>query len=143
MPGKSRLVRAATITGLTLVAVATFGATAVAAPTPTAPSALSFTPTKGLDTTPMYLVVPKACPAAATNVVVEAYGHGMPADGQPVIGNTSAGISHSSAFVLPLQDTFAGFAAVNGTALAGPYQIALRCTDSLGAAKPVKWFSRN
>ena len=134
MAAKSRLLRAATVTGLILTAAVALAPGAVAAPSPAAASAgsLSFTPSSGADTTPMFLVTPKACPTAATNVVANALGHGFPASGQPVLGNTTAGISHTAPFVMPLQDSFNGLAAVNGATLMGPYQITFRCTDSLG-----------
>jgi hypothetical protein len=137
MSGNSRLSRALTVTGLTLAAIAStavLASTADAAPSPVAvaPTTLSFTPAKGLDTTPMFLVTPKPCPAAATQVSAIAVGHGFPADGQPVVGTTTAGISHTAPFVLPLQDSFTGLAAVNGAALSGSYRITLRCTDDIG-----------
>ncbi len=98
-----------------------------------APAGLSFLPAKGLASTPMTLLVPAPCPSAATNVIATAYGHGFPADGQTVVGNSRAGVSHTAPFALPLQDTFTGFAADNGTTLSGPYKVTLACIDSLGA----------
>jgi hypothetical protein len=79
----------------------------------------------------MDLVVPQPCPSPATNVLAEAFGHGFPASGQPVINNSTSGVSHTAPFVLPLQDTFTGFAADNATSLSGPYRITLRCISRL------------
>ena len=111
----------------------TAGAMAVlAGPAAAAPAGLSFFPAKGLASTPMYLVAPAPCPAGSTNVVARAFGHGFPAAGQPVITNSTAGVSRTAPFALPLQDTFTGFAADNGTTLSGPYQITLRCINRLG-----------
>jgi hypothetical protein len=95
------------------------------------PAALSFLPAKGLASTPMYVVMPAPCPAGGTNVVAKAFGHGFPAAGQPVVTNSTAGVSHNAPFILPLQDSFVGFAADNGTTLSGPYRVTLRCINRL------------
>src|SRR5206468_1030712 len=80
----NRLLRTLAVVGLAASAATATATAAAAAPSPAAATSLSFGPTKGLDITPMYLVVPKACPVPATNVVALTMGHGMPADGQPV-----------------------------------------------------------
>jgi hypothetical protein len=122
---------AAFAAGLVLVVATAAASPAMAASTPKL-TTLTFTPPRGLDSTPMYLVVPQPCPAKATNIVALAVGHGFVAGGQPVVTNSTAGISHTAPFVVPLQDSFTGFAAVNGTKLSGAYRISLRCIDALG-----------
>jgi hypothetical protein len=124
----SRATAALIAAGATVSTAALLAGPAAAA----APPALSFLPANGLASTPMYVFVPKPCPAAGTNIIATAFGHGFPADGQPVVGNSTAGISHTTPFALPLQDTFVGFAADNGTTLSGPYKIMLSCISALG-----------
>jgi hypothetical protein len=107
---------------------------ASAIPNPAAVSALSFTPAMGLDTTPMYVIVPKPCPRQATNVLAKAVGRGFPDGGQTVISNSTSGISNTGPFILPLQDSFTGFAADNGSSLLGAYVVTVRCINRLGTA---------
>jgi hypothetical protein len=125
------LMTAVAAIGLTGIAAAVAPA-ASAAPSPAPAAGLSFTPASGLNTTPMYVLTPKSCPAGATNVLVMAFGQGFPTSGQPVVNNSTSGISHDAPFILPLQDTFEGFAAVNGTTLRGPYRVTLSCINRLG-----------
>jgi hypothetical protein len=115
--------------GLSGIAAAALAGPATAA---AAPAALTFLPAKGLASTPMTMVIPAACPAAGSNVVAKAFGHGFPAQGQTVVTNSTAGVSHNAPFALPLQDTFTGFAADNGTKLSGAYLVTLRCISRLG-----------
>jgi hypothetical protein len=131
MSASSRVTGALIAAGLALGAGVAFAPTASAGPSPAGVTTLSFTPARGADTTPMYLVVPKPCPAQASNVLAEATGHGFLAAGQPVVNNSTSGVSHTAPFVLPLQDTFNGFAADNGTTLKGPYHITLTCINRL------------
>jgi hypothetical protein len=107
---------------------------ASAGPSPASANALSFTPAMGQDTTPMYVIVPKPCPAQATNVLAKAVGRGFPDGGQTVISNSTSGISHTGPFILPLQDSFTGFAADNGSSLLGAYVVTVRCINRLGSA---------
>ena len=107
---------------------------ASAGPSPAGVNALSFTPAMGQDTTPMYVIVPKPCPTQATNVLAKAVGHGFPDGGQTVISNSTSGISHTGPFILPLQDSFTGFAADNGASLLGAYVVTVRCINRLGSA---------
>jgi hypothetical protein len=107
---------------------------ASAGPSPAGVNALSFTPAMGQDTTPMYVTVPKPCPTQATNVLAKAVGHGFPDGGQTVISNSTSGISHTGPFILPLQDSFTGFAADNGASLLGAYVVTVRCINRLGSA---------
>ncbi len=92
---------------------------------------LSFAPGAGQDVTPMYVVTSGPCPEPATNVIATATGRGFGPQGQVVISNSTSGVSHTTAFVLPLQDTMHGFAALNRTTLSGPYVVTLRCVNRL------------
>jgi hypothetical protein len=118
--------------GVSVSGAALLAPAASAAPSPASANALSFTPAKGLDTTPLYVIVPKPCPAQATNVLAKAVGLGFPAGGQTVVSNSTSGISHTAPFILPLQDSFTGFAADNGASLRGAYVVTLRCINRLG-----------
>lgn len=120
--------------GLALVAVGMLcvGGAATAQAVGSADGVLTFTPDKGKDTTPMYLVTSKPCPGQATNVLATAYGHGFTADGQIVVSNSTSGMSHATPFVLPLQDTMAAYAKRLNIALSGPYKIVLICKSRLG-----------
>jgi hypothetical protein len=120
--------------GFALLTVATLsvGAAATAQAGSNADGVLTFTPNKGKDTTPMYLVSSKPCPAQATNVLATAYGHGFTPNGQIVVSNSTSGMSHATPFVLPLQDTLAAYAKRLNITLAGPYKIVLICKSRLG-----------
>jgi len=96
---------------------------------------LTFAPAKGFDETPMYVLTSGPCEAAATNVVAMARGKGFPAEGQVVVGNSSAGVSHTGPFVLPLQNTMAAYAHERNIVLSGPYAVSLICENRLGTHK--------
>jgi hypothetical protein len=119
--------------GFALLAVAmlTLGGAATAQAGSSADGVLTFTPDRGKDTTPMYLVTSKPCPAQATNVLAIAYGHGFTANGQIVVSNSTSGMSHASPFVLPLQDTMAAYAKRLNIALVGQYKVFLICKSRL------------
>lgn len=97
---------------------------------------LTFAPAKGFDSTPMYVLTSGPCDgAAATNVVAVARGKGFPAEGQVVVANSSAGVSHTGPFVLPLQDTMAAYAHQRNIVLSGPYAVTLTCENRLATQK--------
>jgi hypothetical protein len=127
-------------TGLATSATVALAPAVSAAPSPAAAvTTLSFTPATGSDVTPMYLITPKPCPTPATNVLVMAVGHGFPAGGQVVVSNSTSGVSHDAPFILPLQDTFEGFASINGTTLQGSYVLTMRCSNRLGSKTYATW----
>jgi hypothetical protein len=107
------------------------GWAAQAEPASAAAHALYFAPSAGTGMTPAYVVTDSACPASSSNIVGRAYGHGFPASGQAVVNNSTAGVSHASPFVIPLEDTMNSFAQLNRTHLQGTYRITLTCTDRL------------
>jgi hypothetical protein len=110
-----------------------------AVPSAAAAEQVTFLPGTGLDVTPTYLVTPAPCPAAATNVVAVATGHGFPANGQVVVTNSMSPVSHDAPMVVHLQDTFNGFAAVNSTKLSGDYRVTVRCIDHLQQHTYATW----
>ncbi len=90
---------------------------------------LTFSPGKGTDVASIWLVSSAPCPASAESVSATVVGRGFPAPGEIVVANSSADISRTNRMIVPLQDTFEGFAATRGIKLTGPYQITLRCID--------------
>ncbi|MFI7585511.1 WxL protein peptidoglycan domain-containing protein [Spongisporangium articulatum] len=91
--------------------------------------ALTFIPGKGLDISPMYAVADAACPKQATSVIGTIRGKGFTKEGEVVIQNSSATISHNGAFGVPLGDTLNAFASTAGIKLDGPYTLSLQCVD--------------
>ena len=81
----------------------------------------------------MSVITSGPCPEPAVHLVVRATGHGFPADGQVIVTNTSAGLSHRYAMSVPMTDTFNGFAASLGIKLAGPYLVTFSCIDKFGS----------
>jgi hypothetical protein len=94
-------------------------------------SGLTFIPAKGEDISPMYVVTPAPCPAAATNIVGRVFGKGFPADGTIVLPNGDAGVRHDAAFGAPLQNTLQAFAADAKIKLDGKYTIKVQCVNDL------------
>lgn len=92
---------------------------------------LTFYPGTGRDIDPMYVITSGPCPAAATAVVADISGGGLPA-GTVVVPNGPAGLSRTDRFIEPLQDTLNGFAAQVGAKLGGPYTVTLKCQDKFG-----------
>jgi len=94
---------------------------------------LTFIPGKGLDTDPVYLVLPVPCPAQATSTIGNLSGKGFPAGGINVVPISPAGMRHDEAFGVPLQNALKNFAAMNGAQFSGAYTFTVRCTDRLGS----------
>jgi hypothetical protein len=126
----SRAREAMVVTVLAIAAPLGLGALG-AAPASAAAHALYFAPGVGTSVTPAYVVTDSGCPTGSSNIVGRAYGHGFPSSGQPVVNNSTSGVSHSTPFVIPLQDTMSSFAKMNHTTLRGTYRITLTCTDRL------------
>ena len=93
------------------------------------PWAATLTDASGADDTPIELVTSGGCPAPATNVVAKAYGHGLPAGGYNVVGNTSAGVRPDAAFKVPLTVTMRDVARDQATlvSLRGRYRFEVVC----------------
>jgi hypothetical protein len=91
---------------------------------------LVITPGQGQDAASIRMRTSGGCPADADAYYATMRGKGMPAEGQIVVANTDAGLSHAAGFEVFLAQTLRDFAADNKTTLSGKYDIALYCIDS-------------
>jgi hypothetical protein len=128
-----RLAVSAAIVALAALGVPAVGTGFAQAAGRDADGALTFVPGKGLDTDPVYLVLPAPCPAAATSTIGTLTGKGFPADGINVVPTSPAGMRHDEAFGVPLQNALKNFAAMNGATFSGSYTFTVRCVDRLGS----------
>ena len=125
--------------GLAVLAVAALplaAAPALAAPAAAQPPVwqASISPTSGTDESYFSLVTSGGCPAS--NVLGRVFGHGLPAAGSVVVGNTSAGVSATGAFTAPLGVTLRQviFDQPELSRLTGTYRLVLTCRAA-GAAQ--------
>jgi hypothetical protein len=95
---------------------------------------LTVSPNAGTDITPIDVVTSGGCPLPATNTIARIYGQGFPPYGQNVVGNSSAGVSNSEPFDLPLVDTLRDFAGRQSTQVTfgGTYTLVVTCQDRTG-----------
>ena len=86
-------------------------------------------PATGDDESYFKIVTSGGCPAPATNVLGKVYGFGLPASGEVVVGNTSAGVSPYQPIVAPLGVTMREvvFEQKDLFRLAGSYRLVLSC----------------
>jgi len=93
---------------------------------------LTFNPGNGLDSSPIWAVTSRPCPADAAYLAVYMFGSGLPPEGMMVTGSTKAGMSHTERILSPFQDNLLGLASQYGVVLTGPYRVELRCQDAFG-----------
>lgn len=122
-----RAVRVALATGILLLPTA--AVTAAPAAADVRKGTLTFTPGKGLSTTRITMYTDQSCPADTTHGYALARGKGFPSEGQTVVSNNLNNFSDSAPFSAKMQDTMAGFAAINGTQLSGRYVVTFYCVD--------------
>ncbi|MFG1671430.1 hypothetical protein [Streptomyces sp. Y7] len=157
-PRTPRMPRAAAVrVGSVVAACGTAGllvtaATVVQASAAEAPAAMSVTPATGTDTEGMSLTTSAACPAEATNLIIDVKGSGFPADGQNVVGNspiTTYGTTPQGGIVVPLSDTMRNYASTAGfTTLQGRYDFTLTCRTAFNGTSlrdfaASVWFTSN
>ncbi|MFE7447863.1 hypothetical protein ACFU7X_46225 [Streptomyces chartreusis] len=157
-PRTLRMPRAAAVrVGSAVAACGTAGllvtaATVVQASAAEAPAAMSVTPETGTDTEGMSLTTSAACPAEATNLIIDVKGAGFPADGQNVVGNSPIGTYGSTpqgGIVVPLSDTMRNYASTAGfTTLHGRYDFTLTCRTAFNGTSlrdftASVWFTSN
>ncbi|MFE5815320.1 hypothetical protein ACFQ6S_18170 [Streptomyces sp. NPDC056479] len=157
-PRTLRMSRAAALrVGSVVAACGTAGllvtaAAVVQASAAEAPAAMSVTPETGTDTEGMSLTTSAACPAEATNLIVDVTGSGFPADGQNVVGNSplgTYGTTPNGGIVVPLSDTMRNYASTAGfTTLQGRYDFTLTCRTAFNGASlrdftASIWFTSN
>ena len=87
----------------------------------------SVSPTSGTDESYFSIVTSGGCPAS--NVLGRVFGHGLPATGSVVIGNTSARVSATAGFTAPLGVTLRQviFDQPQLSRLTGTYRLVLTC----------------
>ena len=131
MIGNSRGWLAAALAPLAL-ALTAIGALATPAAAVDNVGSLSFSPGTGTDTSPIWAVTSRPCPAQAKYLMTTMYGAGLPAEGATVTGSTKAGMSHTQRILAPFQDNLSGFAGQYGISYRGPYKVVLNCQDEFG-----------
>ena len=131
MIGNSRLWLATALAPVALAVVAIGGFATPAAAVDNVGS-LSFSPGTGTDTSPIWAVTSRPCPAQAKYLLTTMYGAGLPAEGATVTGSTKAGMSHTQRILAPFQDNLSGFAGQYGISYRGPYKVVLNCQDQFG-----------
>ena len=92
---------------------------------------LAVSPRTGYDTTSITLQTTGPCPAGS-NLIARVFGHGFPATGKVVVGNTSTSAYPRTAgggYQLPLADTMQGFIddQPGHVSLAGTYRFVVTC----------------
>ncbi|NUK69231.1 hypothetical protein HRW11_35340, partial [Streptomyces lunaelactis] len=109
-------------------------------------------PATGTDASGISLTTSKACPDAATNLIVAVKGSGFPAEGQNVVGNSplsTYGSTTDGGLIIPLSQTMRDYANTAGfTTLQGRYDFTVTCRTafngtSLGDFTAPIWFTSN
>lgn len=136
MKTRSLTTLAALLLGLlvAMLGATTTAATAADVPSDGAPHwRATVYPRSGADDEPLEIRTSGGCPRPATNILARVYGHGFPAEGTNVIGNTDAGVSAGHRFVAGLYTTMRQymFDQPNPVPFEGTYTFVVTCRTAM------------